>query len=121
MVTFALAGPLTHSVSLTGGKIDSAVGPGVGFWLITVQPESGERTGWDGTVRTTVGVGRALVVGVAVGVACTCGRHPASTNVPSTSKIRVTLRIHFSMDKYIEQFYQRKGESGYHRQTLTLV
>jgi len=106
MVTLALAGPLTHSVSLTGGKIDSAVGPGVGFRLITVQPESGDRTAWDGTVRTTVGAGRALVVGVTVGVACTCGKHPASTMVLRTSKISMTLRIRFSMDKYIEQFYQ---------------
>jgi hypothetical protein len=43
MVTLALAGPLTQSVALTGGKIDSAVGPGVGFLVITVQPDAGER------------------------------------------------------------------------------
>ncbi len=45
IVTLAVIGPLTQSVSLTGGKIDSAVGPGVGFWVITVQPESGREGG----------------------------------------------------------------------------
>ena len=72
MVTLAVAGPLTQSVSLTDGKIDSAVGPGVGFWVITVQPESGERAAWVGTVRMTVGAGRATVVEVAVGVGVAC-------------------------------------------------
>ena len=69
-MTLALAGPLTQSVSLTGGNIDSAVGPGVGFWVITVQPDSGEMDACEGTVKTTVGAGRSLV-GVAVGIVCT--------------------------------------------------
>ncbi len=70
MVTLAPGGPLTQSVELTGGKIDSVVGPGVGFCEITVQPESGSRAPWVGTVNTTVGAGRDGEVAVGVGVAC---------------------------------------------------
>jgi hypothetical protein len=106
IVTLAVIGPLTQSVSLTGGKIDSAVGPGVGFWVITVQPESGKRAAWVGTVRMTVGAGRVFVVAVAVGVACTWGIHPDNPTAMSKRDIRINLRIYFSMGKYIVQFYQ---------------
>ncbi len=36
MVTSAVSGPLTQSASLTGGKSDSWVGPGVGLRLTAV-------------------------------------------------------------------------------------
>ena len=68
MVTLADAGPLTQSVLLTGGKIDSGVGPGVGFRVTTVQLDAGKIDPCVGTVNTMVGAGRALV-GVTVGVA----------------------------------------------------
>jgi hypothetical protein len=106
MVTLALAGPFTQSVSVIGGKIDSAVGPGVGFFVITVQPESGDNAAWAGTVNMTVGAGRALVVAVGVGLACTWGRQPARTTDASIRNIRMYFRIHFSMVEYIVQFYQ---------------
>jgi hypothetical protein len=112
MVTLALAGPLTQSLSLTGGKTDSAVGPGVGFVLITVQPESGNRLLSVGTLNNAVGVGRGTLVEVAVGVACTSGRQPVNASEASINTIRINLRIHFSIDKLLEQFYQRKAESG---------
>lgn len=72
MVTLASFGPFTWSASVTGGYIDSAVGPGVGFFVITVQPGSGSKADCVGIVRTTVGAGRASVgaVDVKVGVAC---------------------------------------------------
>lgn len=108
IVTLAVAGPSIHSVSPTGGNIDSAVGPGVGFCVITVQPASGKRAACVGTVRTTVGARGTLAVEVAVtvGVACTWGRHPANTMLIRISKMMQTLRIHFSVDNSIEQFYQ---------------
>jgi hypothetical protein len=37
-VTDASAGPFIQSLSVTGGKIDCSVGPGVGRGLTTVQP-----------------------------------------------------------------------------------
>jgi hypothetical protein len=98
MVTLAVAGPLTQSVSLTNGNTDSAVGPGVGFRVITVQPETGKRAAWVGTAWTAVGAGWDWTVevavstgrefGVEVEVACTWGRHPASSKVVRTSKLR---------------------------------
>ena len=118
MVTLALAGPLTQSVSLIGGKTDSAVGPGVGFVLITVQPESGSKLLSVGTLNTTVGAGLGTLVAVAVGVVCTSGKQPVKASEASINTIRINLRIHFSVDKLLEQFYQRKAESGY-RATYT--
>jgi hypothetical protein len=38
MVIEAVSGPITQSWSLTGGKRDCSVGPGVGSGLTTVQP-----------------------------------------------------------------------------------
>ena len=54
----------------------------MGFFVITVQPESGRKADWVGTVRTTVGAGCASVVAVAVkvGVACTWGWQPVIEN-----------------------------------------
>jgi hypothetical protein len=110
IVTLALAGPFTQSVSLTGGKIDAAVGPGVGFVLMTVQPESGSRLVWVGTLSTTVGAGREAVVAVAlavaVGVACASGKQPVKASEASIRTIIINLRIRFSIDKYHAQFYQ---------------
>src|SRR4030042_1498151 len=114
MVTLAVAGPFTQSVSVTGGKIDSAVGPGVGFFVITVQPESGRKADWVGTVRTTVGAGRASVVAVAVkvGVACTWGRQPVKPTAKRINNSKKDFFIYNSMVS-IQQFYQRKSDSGY--------
>jgi hypothetical protein len=68
MVTLAEAGPFTRSDSLVGGIGDSAVGSGMVDSVFTLQPESIVVSA--GKDRTTVGVGRAFVVGVRVGVAC---------------------------------------------------
>ena len=74
IVTLASAGPLTQSDGLTGGKFDSAVGPGVGFWVTTVQPEFSRIGVSSATARVTVGAGLEVVVGarvaVEVGAAC---------------------------------------------------
>ncbi len=106
IVTLAFAGPLTQSVSVTGGNFDSAVGPGVGFLVTTVQPESGRKGVWPGTVRTVVGAGRetveaswATAVAVDVGFACTWGRHPARGMAASIINNKNSLRIRFSEDK----------------------
>jgi hypothetical protein len=112
MVTLASAGPLTQSVLLTAGKTDSAVGPGVGFLLMTVQPESGSKLVSVGTLNTTVGAGRATLVTVVVGVACALGKQPVRVSEATNNAIMINLRIHFSINKILEQFYQRKPESG---------
>jgi hypothetical protein len=121
MVTLALAGPITQSVSLTAGKIDSAVGPGVGFLLTTVHPESGSRLVCVGTFNSTVGAGRDTLVAVTavvavaavVGVDCASGIQAVKVSEASIKKIKISLRIHFSIAKFLEQFYQRKTESGW--------
>ena len=66
MVTRALAGPFAQSFSVIAGKIDSAIGPGVGSFVITVQPESGRKADSVGTVRKTVGAGRTNAVSVGI-------------------------------------------------------
>ena len=100
MVTLALAGPLAWSDSLTGGKTDSAVGPGVGFFVITVHPESGRKADWVGTVRTKVGAGLDSVVAVEVGVACSWDRQPARPTAISIRNSRIDFFIYFSMGRY---------------------
>ena len=104
IVTLASAGPLTQSDGPTGGKFDSAVGPGVGFWVITVQLEF-SRTGVSfGTVMVTVGAGLEVVVGalvaVDVGAACAWGRQPASITAMSVINTKDTLRTRISMAEY---------------------
>ncbi len=87
---------MTQSVEPTGGKIDTAVGPGVGFCEITVQPESGDNAPWVGTDKTTVGAGREGEVAVGRGVACDWGRQPANTNAASNNNNNMDFRIRFS-------------------------
>ena len=119
IVTLAVLGPFVQSVSLTGGKADSAGGPGVGFWVTTVQPESGSMEDSSGTVSTTVGAGLAAVVGaglaavVGVEVATTWvwGRQPTRGITKRSNNDKNTLRIHFSIDNNsaiisAKQFYQ---------------
>ena len=111
IVTLALLGPFVQSVSLTGGNFDSAVGPGVGFSVTTVQPESGSMEDSSGTDSTTVGAGLATVVEVEVGIAWVWGRQPARGIARSSTNNKNTLRIQFSIDKYLtiisaKQFYQ---------------
>ncbi len=112
IVTLALAGPLTQSVLVTGGNFDSAVGPGVGFWVMTVQPASGGISVFCGTKTTVVGAGLAMVeavvdatlttlVVVAVGDVCAWGRHPASVIATSIHNDNTSLRIHSSEDRYL--------------------
>ncbi len=101
IVTLAFAGPFTQSELVTGGKTDSGVGPGVGFVVITVQPESGWKGVPSGTDSTTVGAGRATEVAVEVGVAVTWGRQPAKGSPTSIKNNKNNLRIHISMDKYL--------------------
>jgi hypothetical protein len=103
IVTLALLGPFVQSVSLTGGNFDSAVGPGVGFWVTTVQPESGSMEDSSGTVSTTVGTGLATVVEVEVGIAWVWGRQPTRGIASSSTNDKNTLRIQFSIDNYFSE------------------
>jgi len=64
MVTLASADPLVQSELVTGGKIDSSVGPGVGLRVFTVQSGIIETEDSVGSASTNGGVGRASVVAV---------------------------------------------------------
>src|SRR5512143_1719503 len=97
-VILADEGPLTQSESVTGGKLGLAVGPGVGFCVTTVQPESGPRADSTGMVSPAVGAG--LILGVAVGGACRTGKQAESPTAISSNNMRY-LRILFSMGRYL--------------------
>ena len=100
IVTLASAGPFTQSESVMGGKADSAVAPGVGFWVTTVQPELSRMDDCSGNVTTLVGVSWAIVVAVEVGVVCDLGRQPASPRARIVMINKNVLRMHRSMNKY---------------------
>ena len=111
IVTLAVSGPFTWSASVTGGKSEAWVGPGVGWRATTVQPESGASScELCGTSNTAVG-GGAPKVGTLVGVDFA---QAESTTLTRSTKMTKFFLMSFSTFKYpaILPVYPRIGSVG---------
>jgi len=87
-------------------KGEIGVGPGVGCWATTVQPESGLNASAAEGISSTV-VGAGLEVGVGVSWLPT---QPTRTTANSNMMDNVSFRMVFSTGEDVAQLYQKAGE-----------